>query len=351
MGILKKLLDKVLDTEIPFTAKSDGKQSVTVIEKKQLEKPASNFVRLKSNDLWDGIPQDVKKLLFTSFADKPKYPGLRMSFTIDFSGKINEGNTERTLADDPSTIYFKALISEPADPSLVPRPPYYPSYVELTPEQRYIYLKWLQDISKEIDVGYKFIFYYGLERHLLLGDFDNAFDMIIRLRKNTTNNSFLSYSVGALLYSAMIKSRPDSFHKLIFLFDDEKWYYDHLLVKVLTDDTINSTELIKLLKTQDINKRYINTEPRVYSELMDSLLYEKYGHPYIIPSDYVNKTPSKVHEGILFANISFPEECRTSKKIPALDKGNFYTCITDLHNQCHELTKLRLAESRKKKPL
>jgi hypothetical protein len=131
------------------------------------------------------IPQDIKKLLFTSNANSPRMPSFGISITLDFSnGHINH---ENNLSDDPSTIYFKASISVPSDTSLIPKPPYYPSYAELSPEQRFVYLQWLQDISKDIDVGYKFLFYYGLERHLLTGDFENAFDMIIRLRKSTTN--------------------------------------------------------------------------------------------------------------------------------------------------------------------
>jgi hypothetical protein len=203
--------------------------------------------------------------------------------------------------------------------------------------------------SDRLDVGYKFIFYYGLERHLLLGDFDNAFDMIIRLRKSTTNSSFLNYSLNALIYSLMLRKRADLFHKLTFLYADEKWYYDHLLVKVLTDDTINAMETMKLLNTHDVNKRYITNEPKLYAELMESILFEKFGHPYINPNDYISKSPSKITQGLLFANVSFPEEYRFCKKIPMLDTGKFYTCVTELHNQCHELTKAKLAEKRKAK--
>jgi hypothetical protein len=284
-----------------------------------------NSVAKNSNDLWNNIPEDVKKLLFTSNA-----------------------NMSNARTDDPSTIYFKAPITIPVDPELVPRPSYYPSYAGLEPEQRYIYINWLHDISSEIDVGYKFIFYYGLERHLLLGDLENAFDMIIRLRKSTTNDSFLTYSVNALICSLMLRRRADLFYKLAFLYSDSKWYYNQLLVKVLTDDTINATELMRLLKTHDVNKRYITNEPELYTELMDSLLFEKYGHLDIRPSDYIRKSPSKVREGSLFANISLSEEYRYCMNIPMLDTSKFYACITELHSQCHELVKARLAGKREK---
>ena len=124
----------------------------------------------------------------------------------------------------------------------------------------------------------------------------------------------------------------------------------HLLVKLFTDDTINSAELIKLLKSEEVNKRYINNEPELYAELMESILFEKFKHPFINPNDFIEKMPSGVSDGILFANISFPEEVRVSKKIPTWDTKKFYSCVFDLHNQCHELTKAKLAEKRRIKP-
>jgi len=207
------------------------------------------------------------------------------------------------VPDDPSTIYFKAPISEPIA---------------------------------------------ALERHLLLGDFDNAYDMIIRLKKNTTNASFRGYSIRALLYSLLIKNRPDLFNKLKFLYDDEYWYNEHLWVKVFTDDIIEPHELIKILRSQDVNKRYINNEPQLYAETLEGIIYERFKRPYLNPNDFISKKSSGVSSGILFANYSFPQEIRTSDKIPTLDMSKFYACILELHNQCHELTKSRLAERRKK---
>ena len=94
--------------------------------------------------------------------------------------------------------------------------------------------------------------------------------------KSTKNNSFLEYSISALIYSLMIKNRSDLFHKLAFLYDDETWHYEQLWVKVYTDDIINAEEMIKLLKSQEINKRYINNELKLYIEQMETLLFGKF---------------------------------------------------------------------------
>jgi hypothetical protein len=324
---------------------NDNNASLIVYTNKTTKTSNISFV-LGNDKIWDNIPYDIKRVLYTSDADEYSSSSMGISLTIslDFSGKVK---VDKNIPDDPSTIYFKAPISKPIDPSLIPRPPYYPSYAGLTPEQRYIYLKWLQDISTEIDVGYKFIFYYGLERHLLLGDFDNAHDMIIRLRKNTTNSSFRWYSLRALVYSLFIKNRPDLFYKLKCLYDDELWHDEQLLTKVFTDDIIEPAELIKILKSQEINKRYINNEHELYTEILEGILNDKFKHPYINPNDFISKKFSGVSSGILFANYSFPREIQNSEKIPTLDMSKFYTCIIDLHNHCHELTKSKLSEKRK----
>ena len=311
------------------------------------EKPIIlNTANLVSDNkyIWENIPQDVKRLLFTSNADRPNTLN-QINLSFDFMGNVK---TVNNLPDDPSTIYFKAPISEPVDPSSVPRPPYYPSYAGLTPEQRFIYLKWLQNIEAGIDVGYKFLFYYGLERHLLVGDFDNAYDMIIRLRKSTSNTSFRGYSVNALVYSLLIRNRPDCFYKLKFLYDDEKWYKEQLWVKIYTDDTINPEELVRIIRTQDINKRYINKEPELYAEMMEAVLFEEFRHPYLEPNDFTSKKCSGVFGRVLFANYSFPDNARISDNIPDLDLSKFYACIIDLHNKCHESIKAKVATRKTK---
>ena len=41
--------------------------------------------------------------------------------------------------EEPSLIYTKQKISEPVDITQVERPPYFPRYSELTPEQKWVY--------------------------------------------------------------------------------------------------------------------------------------------------------------------------------------------------------------------
>lgn len=81
--------------------------------------------------------------------------GLSISITISFyDGEIKFNNNE---SDDPSTIFRKLPITKPAMPDTVEALGYYPSYAALRPEQRWVYLNWLQDVTAEVDIGYVFI--------------------------------------------------------------------------------------------------------------------------------------------------------------------------------------------------
>ncbi len=45
--------------------------------------------------------------------------------------------------------------------------PYWPTYGDMNPAQRWVYLKWLESGRRsKVDVGYAFVFFYGLERRL-----------------------------------------------------------------------------------------------------------------------------------------------------------------------------------------
>lgn len=152
---------------------------------------------------------------------------------------------------------------------------YYPSYKKLSPAQRYIYLKWLEDISKPINIGYVFLFYYGLERHLFLGDFDNAYKMIEILRRHHDNNSFQQYSSDALLMSIVYHGRYDLMQNISFdcLGAPVKFYLKHKLnIPITSDDIIDSCREFGFTNT-----RYIKENRDYFKELLDKKLYEMYG--------------------------------------------------------------------------
>lgn len=87
------------------------------------------------------IHDDLKDLIW--IADGPK-----KNYVNDNKKEIYEANGIRITfsirnCDEPSLIYLKLPVSLVEDVRSVERPPYFPSYVELAPEQRGVYWKLL----------------------------------------------------------------------------------------------------------------------------------------------------------------------------------------------------------------
>ena len=99
------------------------------------------------------------------------------NISIDENGKVNVNSTNDEKPD-PSTIYVHLPIKQPnGETELLP---YWPHYIDISPEQRFVYLNWLRNIEQPIDMGYIFLYYYGLEKHLLIGNFEKAFNSTLR---------------------------------------------------------------------------------------------------------------------------------------------------------------------------
>lgn len=204
------------------------------------------------------IPDHTAKLLFTSHEINPAFTSHRsisISFEM-FDGKIQ---SEIEPFDESSTVFTAMPIEQPTNPELVPRPDYYPSYFGLSPEQKWIYLNWLTNITQPINIGYVFIYYYGLERHLLVGKFDTAFDEIILLRQtHTENSSFDAYSRSALLNSALFRKRVDRLEQLYRIFKPERFSNTELLLAHQLGYDLEVDGLMRLApRLRSVQKRYI----------------------------------------------------------------------------------------------
>lgn len=288
--------------------------------------------------MWNKIPPDIKKLLFISSDGNPANftNGSSISISIDFiTGKIQVN----TLNDDPSTIFLKCPLAIPQNITSVDKISYYPAYAELQPEQRYLYLNWLTDISQKVDTGYVFLFYYGLERHLLLGQFEEAFDMISKLRSQVNNKSFQSYSKTALVFSTILKRKIDFFDKLTILYNDEIWGDEQLFIKLYKKEPLSPIEIIKVLKgIPTVNKHYIQKETEIYTEKLQQLLIDRYGSPVLFLSVSDIKCLAQKKRTI-FANISFPVDVSCCKVPTFLGDKKYVEFISELHNACHNQVK------------
>ena len=248
--------------------------------------------------------------------------------SISFNeGEIKFNNNE---SEDPSTIFLKLPIKKPSRPDNVESPGYYPSYATLNPEQRWVYLYWLQNVTEEVAIGYVFIYYYGLERQLLTGIFDRAFDEILKLRRYHPNKSFLAYSESSLVNSSLLMKRPDNLTELLKnkVISD----FNNSLFLIAYYNKYNlSTENLMLIfdRMPGLNKRYFREDRQQFQNLLSKVLSECFSIDYFpFASNYdISKTTRAQYP--LFANISLPDNIR----IP--DLPNFYAhdrLMNDLKN-------------------
>jgi uncharacterized tellurite resistance protein B-like protein len=134
-------------------------------------------------------------------------------------------STDRGTVRDPLVYVASGMDLHGREPSLIsadlpvarsdlarPEPlPYWPRYSQASPDQRSVYLDWIlggrQSLPREI--GYAFMFFYGLERRAMVDQADHnaIIAEVIRLRKLNAalvqpNRSFDSYSTGFLWFLA-----------------------------------------------------------------------------------------------------------------------------------------------------
>lgn len=133
---------------------------------------------------------------------------------FEISSPMTYVSSGRRTTQDPSEINRSLRV---AQASYAGDLPYWPWYSRLTPEQRYIYLKWLDSGRDGLppNDGYLFIYYYGLERRALVDHADQklVFKEVQRLRSVYTKhggqrrgNSFMNYSSAFLWFLAAWKT-------------------------------------------------------------------------------------------------------------------------------------------------
>lgn len=246
-----------------------------------------------------------RDLLFISYDKNIPSVNRFHSFTISLD---ENGNVESTWNEnkmpDPSTIYVHVPIEDgyaaPLD--------YYPHYLELTPPQRYKYLSWLRNIDEEIDMGYVFLYYYGLEKHILTGDIDKAFNQIIRLRNSRSNKSFKNYSESALIHGAILRDRLDLLIDLdkkteISGFKNSQFLIAHRLKLNLTTSNLISV----FYKLYPKCRKAIKENRELFEKHISRALKEIYNIEGFPLEKYDIKKISTIKE-TRFANYSFDKE-------------------------------------------
>jgi len=291
----------------------------------------------KCNAYLSKLPEESKKLLWIDGKDIIKYNNNKETMKFGELSFI----VQYPYNEEPSMIYPGLPIKECNNPMPLG---YYPSYKELDPCQRFTYLNWLKNTDNSIDIGYVFIYYYGLERQLMFGDFGKAIKVIDNLRKVHKNNSFLHYSSESIIFSCFYHKRINLFQSLeVELSFSELFAFTKLLLtgRFYSEDIINSASYIGFK-----NKKYIKEYPDLFKSELSDVIYKENS------TDYITIEESKIRESPVdtvnvFANISFDERLRSITIYKVFQNEVIKVKIYDLLRKTHENVKLRLKEMRK----
>lgn len=175
---------------------------------------------------------------------------------------------------------------------------YYPSYSELTPEQRDGFLSWLStDLSNIPDIGFAFLLLYCLERHILHDEYlEESLKIISKLQSQINNGSFDYYSSTSIGYIFFIHKRLD----LLKYVDLNKC---DIKLQILLSHKLSADQLISLATEVDFrNRYYIKEYPELFKKALIESLKREFGSEYF---EYELSNIQKLKkEPYMFSNYS-----------------------------------------------
>lgn len=124
--------------------------------------------------------------------DKPTWigRGSRLQLTGGFGMTLDAPyayfiNTESRAPLEPAAVNLRLPIGNCANVAAGTSLPYWPKYADLSPAQRRCYLDWLASGRQTVpaELGYTYLYFYGLERRLLVDrqDIRDTFNAVLRL--------------------------------------------------------------------------------------------------------------------------------------------------------------------------
>ncbi len=295
----------------------------------------------KSTQLVSGlnIPNEIIGLLWIKGGPLENYTQeaekTNVTYNISFT---------TTTVTEPSLIDLSLLLdTDIEDSDFMEDIGYFPNYEKLTPKQRYIYLSWLQDVSRPVAMGYVFIFYYGLERHLMFGKYKEAINMINYLQQYHKNNSFYSYSTDAMLIS-ILKNSDLSLLKSINIDNASNSIY--ALVKGVLYKGYSAEDITRLYKVFGFtNNRYIKNQYNDFVNAVRDILVEKFSSDYYpLPADTVDNCSKQ--QLLIVANYSLMHKDRFVSAPDISSNKNICDSIHNILVTAHETVKIN---NRKKK--
>ena len=320
------------------------------------------------------IPEERLKLLYFSF-EQPKSVGFNIGIgiglQITFDGKPRDNNIIKniiidlyrkgisedevlkniksrtnieafvlnTASQEPSTIFLGLRIDKPNIPGPYDPPGYYPAYANLTPWQRWVYLKWLEDITRPIGKGFAFIYYYGLERQLFGGNRINAAKEMLLL---SYHHKFMRELILDSIFISWASSNDEEMLKL-YIEESSKISIDNygVLLRYINKTPLRTKEIFEAIsQLKSINKGYLYKTPEMYYEELDQYLFSNHPDGWEFFEKY-NLEQITVKNKNIFYNYSLDSDLRTQQYYDFLENASFISDLTQIHLNVHGLVKIR----------
>ena len=259
----------------------------------------------------------------------------------DISKLLYIKDSHKKMCSEPSTIYLDLPTKHVDD---YDDPPYFPNYLEFDENLRWHYLYSLQYLLEGTqDIGYVFLYYYGLERQLLEGDFESAYNMIMRLREAYSNNSFLMYSGRAIVLTCMKKQKMRHLERFItskrvdhHLGIDVDLY---LLSKTISGMNFTASDIYEYRTSFGYtSKKYAIMYPKMFTEYLEVALTEIIQNTEFDTSELLDVVFNiQTIEMRPYANKSL---WHISAEVPILHEYPFlYSCCKQALDIAHERSK------------
>ena len=284
------------------------------------------------------IPEPTKSLLWITDADTSLIESATsIRIVVSSSGAHQQ---ENGFYAEPSLIWKKLPIEQNSE--LVQEAMYWPSYSAFSPKARYQYLRWLQDITQPTNLSFVFLYFYGLERHLLVGDYDAAVDEIVRLLKYHPKKSFVQYASRSLVVASLAKDRLDVLDRIPSLLSEE--IDETLAMRIMKGTTMTPDDIIDISSRVGFkNKRYIKLYLDVFRlELQRQI--DDYERQFGKLLGTFKLSDFSRAQSDVFANQSIPDRIRHVQVPVILDDARFSKGIYNLLHAAHEGVKTRLAK-------
>lgn len=255
---------------------------------------------------------------------------------------------------EPSLIDLALPIEKIINVENIENPNYYPSYTGLNLRQRALYLEFLKNpYDNRFNIGYVFLLYYGLERHLSKGNLDKPFEVILKLRKFHKNKSFLNYSSEALILSCLNYQRADLvafFMETLNEKDKTEMSIDLLLLyKYNFNIGLTAKEIMNNSKEFKFNNvNYIKKYPDHFESQLKEEIENKYSISTINLTDLILENDEEnfpLLDRRIFANLSISNEVIRTPSI--LSYSNIQNIFYDLLENTHNNLKVKLVQLRK----